>query len=519
VPPFDLDLIDPAPAALEKAMADAVETANLRCRIGLMPIDRAAYRQFVASEFPAAPEGVAIWLAEKGRVDNFPPTPRATMLGVAWYTTPAGRRSVRIAGRRIEPFREHPSNRFGPPWRPWPPLCLLDPDHAVTRAFAGEEPETLVMCGCGAVGPPQKLGWMLGRCGPCHDHLEEHGSPLATGDGPPVLRTTGQLIRAGFLPAGRTVAAVEWIAPREGTRVTVWDRRTGEGRSELPGQAAKKVIAASELASGLALSDDSWVLWIGESGQGSARRMSYLSYGVLSYGVTLAFQGGTAVGMSYDGSVHRRDLTARGDWEQVWPERRHDRGVIYFSLAMNPTGTKAALGMTGCSVELLDWPGGVGPTLHPPEMSEDVQRQRIYALALSPDGKLLAAGAGRSGFVDDPSENWFGRGGGLYLYDAVKGEHLSSFPTPRDDVTAVAFSPDGKLLFYGSTDCSIHVLELSTRKELAVLCGHMGGVNGLTFSPDGQTLASAGGDGALRLWPWRQVLERPVKPAKKKPKR
>src|SRR5262245_58550460 len=166
VPAFDLDLIDPTPAAVEKAMADAVETANLRCRVGLMRVDRAAYRNFSAEL--SAPEGVAIWVADKGRVETFPPTPRATLLGVAWRTTPAGRRMVRVAGRRIEPFNENPSNRFGPPWRSWPALCHLDPDHIVTRSLGGGPPEAIALCGCGAVGPPEKRGWMVGRCGPCH---------------------------------------------------------------------------------------------------------------------------------------------------------------------------------------------------------------------------------------------------------------------------------------------------------------------------------------------------------------
>src|SRR5207237_6246439 len=136
-------------------------------------------------------------------------TPRGTLLAVAWHTTALGRRLVRVAGRRVEPFKESPDHRFGPPWRQWPPLCHLDADHIVTRTFAGGEPETIALCDCGAIGPPEKLGWVGGRCGPCHDHFEEQGTPLA-GDGPAALRTAGQLIAVGFLPSGRSVAAVEW---------------------------------------------------------------------------------------------------------------------------------------------------------------------------------------------------------------------------------------------------------------------------------------------------------------------
>jgi hypothetical protein len=503
VPPFDLELIDPTPAAVEKAMAEAVETANRRCSVGVMPVDRGNYRRFLSAEFAAAPEGVAIWLADKGRVETFPPTPRATLLGVAWHTTPLGRRTVRVVGRRIEPFKESSSNRFGPPWRPWPALCHLDPDHVVTRTLAGGEPEAIALCGCGAVGRPEKLAWMGGRCGPCHDHLEEHGTPLAVEDGPPVLRTTGQLIEVGFLPSGRSVAAVEWVGTGQALKVAVWDRATGTCRSELPQPTFGGAVPPAHPATGLTLSCSDFIFCVGEAGQGPA-----LGLRGPRACVAIAFHGTRGAALSYNGEGWRRDLTAEEDWESCWPERRSGRDVIYSAVAFAPGGAKVALGRTGSAVELLDWPAGSGPTLQPAVAGEAVADQRVYALAFSPDGKLLAAGTGLSGFVDDPREEWRGREGGLFLYDAVKGEFLASFLAPKDDILAVAFAPDGSLLFYGSTDCTIRVLDLTMREEVAVLSGHVGGVNALAFSLDGSTLASAGGDGLVRLWPWRQLVAR-----------
>ena len=39
-----------------------------------------------------------------------------------------------------------------------------------------------------------------------------------------------------------------------------------------------------------------------------------------------------------------------------------------------------------------------------------------------------------------------------------------------------------------------------TGEQKQVLTGHMGWVNSVAFSPDGQTLASGATDGAVRLW-------------------
>src|SRR5262249_56057637 len=91
MPPFDQDRKAPKPDVLERTMASAVVTANGKARIGLMTPNPAEYAKFATKESPAAPEGVAIWLSDQGRVETFPPTPRATLLGVVWRTTPIGR--------------------------------------------------------------------------------------------------------------------------------------------------------------------------------------------------------------------------------------------------------------------------------------------------------------------------------------------------------------------------------------------------------------------------------------------
>ncbi len=450
-----------------------------------------------------------MWLSDKGRVDAYPPTPRGTLLGVVWRTTALGR-TVRVVGRRIEPFQEGPSNRFGPPYRPWPPLCHLDPDHAVTRQFTGSDSEVIAVCACGEVGPPDRLAWEAeGVCGPCHDHKVDTGSPLEPAFGPAALRTEGQIRRVGWLPSGDELAAWEWLPGGYGhasSRLVVWDRHTAKLRTPEVG-ATIKAIPRTKFASGLVLPANG-TFWFPPGGKPSP--LTRPDHGWSD----MAFHGTTAAVLRYNGEVSRRDLTAEGAWEPCWPERVVDRGESYYVLAFDPKGGRVAVGRRRGVIEVLDFPDGPGEVIRPDIKEERRIDYRMHALAFSPDGKHVASANGLSGFVEDPAQEWYGWGGSLHLLDMEKRECVAQFPRERDDILCVAFSPDGSLLFSGATDCQIRVVDVASRKEVAVLCGHVGCVNHLAFSPDGETLASAGGDGLVRLWPWRKVLGLPAPAAK-----
>lgn len=70
-------------------------------------------------------------------------------------------------------------------------------------------------------------------------------------------------------------------------------------------------------------------------------------------------------------------------------------------------------------------------------------------------------------------------------------------------VYSLAFSPDGSLLAAGAADGSIRLWDVSTVGQnplVRVLRGHRDAVSGLTFSPDGRFLASCSRAGAVRLW-------------------
>jgi WD40 repeat protein len=92
----------------------------------------------------------------------------------------------------------------------------------------------------------------------------------------------------------------------------------------------------------------------------------------------------------------------------------------------------------------------------------------------------------------------------LAIYDAETGQELPSTDRNAGLVGAVAVSPDGKVLAGGTENGGVRLWDLAAwvpgePPPCRVLEGHAGAVLALVFSPDGATLASAGKDGNVVL--------------------
>ena len=157
--------------------------------------------------------------------------------------------------------------------------------------------------------------------------------------------------------------------------------------------------------------------------------------------------------------------------------------TVYFA----PGGDQLVWWARG-TVQLQDFETG--------ELGQPVQHEDfVSAITLSPDGQTLVTAA--AGTVDGEFQPL------VLLWDAARGDLLgepkSAVLLPGQPVNALAFSPDGQTLAAGA-GTEIILWDAASQQELTRLKGHSEGITALAYSPDGRYLASASSDGTVLLW-------------------
>jgi hypothetical protein len=114
---------------------------------------------------------------------------------------------------------------------------------------------------------------------------------------------------------------------------------------------------------------------------------------------------------------------------------------------------------------------------------------KIYAVAVSPDGRWIAAG----GWLAAEKE-------AAHLFDAVTGKTVRRLGSFGDVINHLAFSADGKRLAVGlGANQGVRVLEVESGRELMADTDYGGASYDVAFGPDG-SLFAVSYDGSLRRY-------------------
>ena len=194
------------------------------------------------------------------------------------------------------------------------------------------------------------------------------------------------------------------------------------------------------------------------------------------------------------------DLRVSSEWSKVdlTQVSNHSTGASLYAafdgpLAISPRGDLLTYGDVTGRVHVLEFPRGENRLLFP------AHDGFVTALAFSPDGRMLATAAGYS---DSSIRLWSMETGN------AMGQPLAGHQRYIHDLK---FSPDGKVLASASADQSIRLWKMPSGRDGGLIRGHCQELLALAFLPDGKGLVSGAKDGAV--WRWNLMPQRSSRPA------
>jgi WD40 repeat protein len=277
----------------------------------------------------------------------------------------------------------------------------------------------------------------------------------------------------------------------------------------------------------LAVSGNREILLHAVDGTSSPRRLAGRSDRIFSLafsadGSTLVAAGGTPARF---GEIQIWDVSS-GKLRRSVPLN----GDTVFGASVSPDASKIAVGCTDNTVRIVD--AASGQELHKIGNHENwvlgtvfgVDGQRIVSIGRDRAAKLTDANSGAflenvnllrgelAAIVRHPKKEIVVIGGEdripyMYLMDRPKNMKIADDTTlirkfERQDgaIAALAWSADGTHIAVAGSSPEVTIYDAESGRRVAACKGHKAGIYTVVFSPDGQTLATGGFDGQVRLY-------------------
>lgn len=493
--PLDLLLLSPTEGQLLSALEQAA-------RRGGMDSGRAPWAP-VLLEVANKTEGRFQW------EDNLPNESGNRYASVAWWTDHQGRKHVRVAGgNSAAPVRHLHFSRLDQDLRP--PLWHAHGDRLFRVTRPGQEPCWVASCACGVTGHPSSVAWMGPCCGPCHDRAEEEqthpsdkSSALFTLGCRVMVRQSGQklygVFDVAFAPDGQSLA------------VSSSDRHVS--LLSLDAQPERKLyssgaVGPAEEFSPLTFSSDGRFLAAGDPLSGCARVWDLDSGKTteLDFGETSPDE--QIVGLAFSPNAdllavcNREGILRVWRWEGGWKRVHAPRNRAATTLAFTPDGQVLAVGLKRGTVTFKDsstwrrW-----RTLQ----GQDSLRDDILFLHCAGEDRLVVLTGTRSPSGGDHRHT-------LRRWTLAHDHHEETNLHVPFAISAIAACPDGHTLAWLVHDVrhspgEVTFWDVERWQEVGRLEWDPEDVlRALTFSTDGQTLATGSAAGVVKLWPWRLLL-------------